>query len=179
MKLWEFLLWAGPSIALGVLSNLLTPFARRALKKYWAKTRTLFIQLVSKISTSFSKISTSFKEVSFLAEVKRRAMAFARVVVLGVARLAQVCFFVALLYYGLGDLGNTRRAKAAAPQSSTCYCPSPTGGVHSGTVGHQWGAGVPRGKCTQRYGNRTQYAEDLHVVFSSGGSAYGIDEPLN
>lgn len=127
--LWEFLKWAGPPVALGILSNILTPCARRALKKYSDKTRTLLARLGSKIYTSLS-------EISFLALAKRKLTAFAQIVVVGACRLAILCLWAVAIYHQVNRItegANTVRASTVtATDSRSCYCPK--GNVYSSTT---------------------------------------------
>lgn len=177
--LWEFLEWAGPPVALGILSNLLTPYARRALKKYLDKTRTLCTRLVS-------KISTSFKEISFLAVAKRKITTFAQVVVVGLCRLAIFCFWVVIIYFKanqISERANTVRANGATISISTaCDCPTPTGGVYRGTIEPEWPtestpvldySPAQKGRKSKR-ATQPCAVENTSVVIGMGGSRYGM-----
>ena len=152
--LWEFLTWAGPPVALGIISNILTPYARRALRKYSDKTRTLFAQLGSKISTSFSKLSTSLSQISFLAAAKRKLITFAQLAVVGVAKIAVFCFWVFMIYLQVNRMterSNTVRANSAATTISTsCDCPTPTSSLYRPRL-------VSTHDCSQQFGISPQY----------------------
>jgi hypothetical protein len=108
-----------------------------------------------------SKIYSAFRQPSFLAGAKRKIANFVAIVAAGIFKLAYYCFWIGYIYCGISSIGSHVRTSSAnsdaVAQSSTCYCPTPTDNVYSGTIEPEWQTSVSPRNCIQRYDIHPHY----------------------
>jgi hypothetical protein len=152
MSFWQVIL----QVAINVVSNIATPSILKASKHaYLTSTRKLlkagqvFCQSISK---TYSLAAAKLK-LEYFAENAVRGISF---LVIGVCRVALVCFWLFLINHGLQTIMGGVNDALAGSQVDTCYCPTPTSTISTKPTMPGWQPRYLTRDCPQPYVVRRQ-----------------------
>jgi hypothetical protein len=170
MENWQALLVA---FTLGVLSNISTPYIRKAsrcvyhtLKTWLIKTIEAFCRAIAKV---YSLAASKWNIDYFLDKVAQGI----GLLVIGVCKLAYVGLILFMISSGLNKIiGHTNTVGPRGPatyQADTCYCPTPTNSIYSESVIRpQRQQSVSPYDCPRPYGRRPQYPANSILYTTEG-----------
>jgi hypothetical protein len=159
MENWQALLVA---YVLGVLSNISTPYIRKASRYVYLTLKTWLIKAVKAFCRASSKAySLAVDKLSIDYFVGKVVQGFSFLLI-GVCKVAYVGAFLFLINYHLNRItGHTNTVVPNAyanSQADTCYCPTPTNSIYSKSVIRpERQVSVLPYDCPRPYGIRPQY----------------------
>jgi len=163
--------------AINVISNIATPSIRKASKHIYLILTTKLIKVGQAfnqgISRTYSLVSAKLN-IDYFVERAVEGISF---LVIGVLRVAVVCFWLFLINYQLnrifGHVGDVRPNAFAASQVGTCYCPTPTNSIPTrSTLQPSY---LPH-DCPQPYDIRQQYPAQS-VLFTTENPVFDCAPP--